>query len=300
MSGPEHDRSKPRRPRLSRRNRVVYPRDGRPISASQTASVIYKRPAPLPPRTIRLTVRIEVREDWPGPRWGMVSSPHSFQDLPLPWKLRDFLWTAIKSAGPDPAIDRQVAEGQQFDVHVDQLEFEPRIEPDISMDELGRLWDTIYWALSGALTSLWGGSVVHWQHHRFVETPNPGREWYVGNANGAVLGNGYPTRAVAEKAIKEGDRAEGFRAVEARDVLSVREAFQALSEPPELRHGQETLTPDEAHAVQPGDLIFHLGCGRLTCALGVVPDGPGAPLFQTEHGMETYTLFRLPRASDAR
>lgn len=255
----------------------------------------------MPPRTIRLKVRLALRPEPDGPGWsGTISVPRSFGDLPLSWKLRDFLWNAVKASGGGSDLFREISAGQ-YDVTIERLQFAPPIESGISMEEFGRLAHVLYWLLSGMTTSLLGGIIGHWQHPRFVNQPNPGPEWFVvqaervrGGFSSGLVGGGFPTRDVAEQAMPGEYRARGYRVVEARDSCAAPYAYLGLPEPPELRHGQYMLTPEQARAVRPGDRLYHLGRRRTARVLRVVLDGPGAPLFETERGLETYTLFRLP------
>jgi len=286
-----------------RRHRIVYPPDGTPISVEQQSSFLFQRAAPLQPVTIHLTVRLLVPQPlFPSLHFSSVDWPPDLEDYPLPWKVRDELRTAIKgSISRGMAAIAYAVPPQGLHVDIPRLEFIPPLEGTATALEIGRIRDLLARLITGAVTSLWGGLVALWRDTRDVEPPVLGKEWYVvqTDANGTgISGPGYQSRAAAEAAMTAEQRREGYQVVEARDTLAVDEAARGLPEPPELRHGEDALTPAQASAVRLGDKVYHIGREQLTRVNMIVSDAPGGPYFLTRHGLEVYSLFRLPEEGD--
>jgi hypothetical protein len=125
------------------------------IVAEQTSRNRYHRPAPLPPREIELTVRLDIPEGT-GANVGIVSS----LDPPLPSRWADTLHQrlylgvhgGLASAGaplPEDGIGIRIAE--------------PRLLPDLDAEsdpvDVQRLGDLLEALTEATVTGLWAGVV---------------------------------------------------------------------------------------------------------------------------------------------
>jgi hypothetical protein len=204
--------------RRERRDRLAYPTDGSPITAEHTASFIVSRPAPQPPLTVHVTLRltfdVQDRESS-----GLSSYARALEDLPLSWKQRDWLSNAFTygvGAGLS-SVDHPEPDTQMV-TELASFELDPPLEAAASDEDVERLRMLVGDAVKGATTTLFGAIVSQWHQSKYLEPRSATPEWYIVPVSGSgSMWGGYPTREAAETQYRQLDEPQGYRLVLARD-----------------------------------------------------------------------------------
>lgn len=125
------------------------------VAAEQTSRSSYPRPAPLPPREIELTVRLEIPEEDGG---DVGIYPSFAQSLPSAWDdpLHQRLYQGVH--GGLAHVDAPFPEGG-IGVHVTHLRFFPALESEPTANDVQRLGDALEALTAAAIASLWNGII---------------------------------------------------------------------------------------------------------------------------------------------
>jgi hypothetical protein len=290
--------------RAERRDRLTYPADGTPMVAEASCEGTFFRPPPLPPSVLRVSVRIQTPQE-SLPQDGSMTIGDGFLSdaLPLPWKVRDFIWNWIKNG-----VHEGLYSAAHFlprggmDITITRLDVIPPLTRDASVEEIGRFREALMAAVQGAVVTAFGGLIAYNQRRRYIEPPPPAPAWQIGRRqkNGTIAFEDveYASRAAGETALTQEQRAHGYEVFEVRDMWAQMEMERGALVTGEIRYGDLALTPEEASQVQPDEWIFHLPVKGLRRVRGVKRDAPGGPLINAGRGWEHYTFFRLPREGD--
>lgn len=125
------------------------------VAAEQTSRSSYQRPAPMPPREIELTVRLEIPEQ----HGGDVGIYSKFADpLPPAWDdpLHQRLYDGVH--GGLANVDAPFPEGG-IGVHITHLRFNPPLESTPKAHDVQRLGDAFEALTAATIASLWNGII---------------------------------------------------------------------------------------------------------------------------------------------
>lgn len=125
------------------------------IVAEQTSRNRYQQPAPLPPREIELTLRLEIPEE-DGADVGINSS----FDPPLPPEWDDPLQQRLYQGvhGGLASVEAPLPDGG-IGVYITHLRIFPPLETGSSSDEIRRLGNTLESLTAATVAALWTGVI---------------------------------------------------------------------------------------------------------------------------------------------
>ena len=125
------------------------------IVAEQTSRNRYRRPAPLPPREIELTVRLEIPEET-----GVDVGINSNFIPPLPPQWEDALQQRLSIGvhGGLASVGEPLPDGG-IGVSITRLRVFPPLETDSSSDDIRRLGDALEALTAATVAALWAGSM---------------------------------------------------------------------------------------------------------------------------------------------
>jgi hypothetical protein len=125
------------------------------IRAEQTSRNRYLRPAPLPPREIELTVRLESPEGT-GADVGIV--PSFRRSLPSQWEdaILQRLYQGVH--GGLAQVGTPLPAGG-IAVHISRLRFSPLLDPESNIDDLQRLGDALEAHTAATIAAVWTGAL---------------------------------------------------------------------------------------------------------------------------------------------
>lgn len=125
------------------------------VVAEQTSLNRYRRPAPLPPREIELTVRLEIPEET-GVDIGI--NPSFSPPLPPQWEdtLQQRLYLGVH--GGLARVGEPLPDGG-IGVSITRLRVAPPLESDSGIDDVRRLGDALEALTAATVAALWVGAM---------------------------------------------------------------------------------------------------------------------------------------------
>ncbi len=123
--------------------------------AEQTSRNRYRQPAPLPPREIELTVRLEIPEE----DGADVGIKPSF-DPPLPSEWDDALQQRLSFGvhGGLASVGASLPEGG-IGVHITHLRVSPPVVSESTSEDVRRLGDVLEALTAATVAALWAGVI---------------------------------------------------------------------------------------------------------------------------------------------